>query len=486
MKREDLKNKHVLITGAGGGIGYYAAREFARCGSVLHLADISETALEKSRRQLADYGVTVYTYVYDVSDLAAVNRMARDVSERCPGLDILINNAGLGHHDEIAATSPEEWRRQIDINLLGPIYHVHALLPAMRSRKDGLKQIVNVSSGQYYFQLPTWGIYTAVKAALAVFSETLHHELKPDGFRVTTVYPFMVNTGFYNDVESESAGSRLSMSLLPLYSETPQVVGSRLFQAVLKKKKSENVNILNELARVGLNFAPAATIFRDFTYRLLGHPRPGQSEGPLDTGLTALADVVDDIRAGIAGVHEQAPGFLMTEVMTGQHEFQPGFGSPGEKFMEFSVDWGPSNILDWANPTDGKFMLNDLSGNVTIEGLGANIPCEGRLELRYFDENKIRYVFHFEHDSENYRFVGEKKNIQLWNLPDSHTRCYGKLFNGRDELISLSETRFEFPTSVDFIKSFRLVFPGDHRQGGQAPAPNSAQKTARSEKTRVG
>jgi NAD(P)-dependent dehydrogenase (short-subunit alcohol dehydrogenase family) len=240
-----FKGKRVLITGGARGIGLCTAEEFARAGAELVLTDLNEDGLRDAAERLGALGATVHTRVLDVSDRDAVHALARWVVDDLGGLDVLINNAGIGHHGELADMSLERWDQLLAVNLMGPLNHVYAFLPYFIKRRGG--HIVNVSSGQAYFRLPTWGAYAAIKAALGVFSEVLHFELRKYGIRVTTVYPFMVNTPFYQNVESETWGSRMSMKLLPLYSQRPEKVGRIIFKAVRRRAKVETVSVLNDV-----------------------------------------------------------------------------------------------------------------------------------------------------------------------------------------------------------------------------------------------
>ena len=151
-------------------------------------------------------------------------------------------------------------------------------------------------------------------------------------------------------------------------------------------------------------------------------------------------------------------GFTMDEVMTGTHRFEPEFGDDKERFMEFRVTWGPKNMTRFANPFGGGFMKNDLAGTVTIDGLCYNAPCSGALELNYFSEARIRYTFDFEVKGVKYHFVGEKVNIKPWNLPVSHTTCFGVLKEAESgRLVSRSVTFFRLKTSLAFLASLRLA-----------------------------
>ncbi len=240
-----MRGKRVLITGGASGIGLATAERFARAGADLVLTDINGEALQEAAATLARHGVRVDTRVVDVSDREAVFALADWVIDDLGGLDVLINNAGIGHHGELADTTLERWDQLLAVNLMGPLNHVYAFLPHFKHRRAG--QIVNVSSGQAFYRLPTWGAYAAVKSALGVFSEVLHYEVRKYGIRVTTVYPFMVNTPFYDDVESETWGSRMSMKLLPYYSQTPEKVGKIIFKAVRRGARVEKVSVLNDV-----------------------------------------------------------------------------------------------------------------------------------------------------------------------------------------------------------------------------------------------
>ncbi len=157
-------------------------------------------------------------------------------------------------------------------------------------------------------------------------------------------------------------------------------------------------------------------------------------------------------------VAENRLGFSMDEVMSGSHEFEPGMGPPGRHPFEFRVTWGPRNIFHWANPLNEEFMTQPLSGTVTVGGMCYRVPCDGTLELAYFTEGKIRYTFDFSVDGKAYHFVGEKVNIRPWNLPVSHTTCFGTLVEKETgKLVSRSVTYFKLWRSASFLASLRLA-----------------------------
>jgi len=248
MGNRSLSRKRVLITGAGGGIGSHLAREFARAGNDLVLTDLDAARLAQASRRLSNMGVSIETRALDVSDRNAVDALARWVVGELGGLDILVNNAGVGFQAELAETSLETWKKLLDVNLLGPLYHVYAFLPHFKQKRSG--HIVNVSSGQAFFRLPTWGAYAAVKAALGVFSEVLSFELRKHHIRVTTVYPFLVNTPFYENIQAATRRGRFALSLIPYCSMSPERAARIIFKAVSRGTRVEYVSRLNDLGRI--------------------------------------------------------------------------------------------------------------------------------------------------------------------------------------------------------------------------------------------
>jgi NAD(P)-dependent dehydrogenase (short-subunit alcohol dehydrogenase family) len=251
-----LQGRRVLVTGGAGGIGQWLAGELGRAGNEVIITDVNVEALEQTAAKLRASGVVVHTRAVDVTDRAAVEELARWVETELGGLDVLVNNAGIGHTGEIADTSLETWHRLMNVNFWGPLHHVYAFLPAMIRRRAG--HIVNVSSGQAFFQLPTWGPYAAIKLALGGFSEILRFELRKHGIAVTTVYPFMVDTGFYGDIKGETWGQKVSMKLVPYYSMKPEKVAHIIFKAIERRKGVEMVSPLNDVAKQ-LRSIPGAT-----------------------------------------------------------------------------------------------------------------------------------------------------------------------------------------------------------------------------------
>jgi NAD(P)-dependent dehydrogenase (short-subunit alcohol dehydrogenase family) len=270
-----------LITGGASGIGWCTAEEFARAGATVIVGDINAAALESAVSRLREAGGTAHGRIMDVTDRRAVEETARWVADTFGGLDVLINNAGIGHQGDMVDTGLDTWRRLIDVNLWGPLHVTYAFLPSMVARGKG--RIVNVSSGQAFFRLPTWGAYAAIKAAEGIFSEVLHFELARHGIGVTTVYPFLVDTPFYRDVHGDTLAARWSMKLLPYYSMTPERVGRIIFEAVRDERRVEMVSVINQLGFY-LHLVPplAAAASRVAAWFLAKGPSPATAGGKED------------------------------------------------------------------------------------------------------------------------------------------------------------------------------------------------------------
>ena len=167
-----------------------------------------------------------------------------------------------------------------------------------------------------------------------------------------------------------------------------------------------------------------------------------------------LLDIRNNIKEGNFG-------FQIEEVMTGEHVFEPGMGPEGTHHFEFKVSWGPEDFLSWINPQSHNFLTHPLHGTITAGGLCHQVPCQGSMKLAYFSEQKIRYNFDFQVGGTEYQYLGEKVNIWPWNLPFSHTTCFGTVVEKETgKLISRSVTYFKIHTTPSFLASFRLV-PGE-------------------------
>lgn len=189
-----LEGKTAWITGAGTGIGQAAAEKLADAGMRVVLSGRRAEPLEETRERIAAAGGQVEIAALDVSDRAAVDRVAADILARHGGIDTLINNAGINIRERRwHELSPENWEKVVDINLNGAFFCIHAVLPAMRQAGEGL--VINVSSWAGRFtSYVAGGLYSASKHAMLSMGESLNMEEGNNGIRCCTICPGEVAT----------------------------------------------------------------------------------------------------------------------------------------------------------------------------------------------------------------------------------------------------------------------------------------------------
>jgi NAD(P)-dependent dehydrogenase (short-subunit alcohol dehydrogenase family) len=188
-----LSGKVALVTGGSRGIGRAIAQALLEQGASVMITATSKATLDAAAAALAA-GDHLRTEVADVREYANVERAVGATVSAFGGLDILINNAGVGVFKPAADTTVDEWHRVIDTNLSGAFYACHAALPHLRARGGGW--IINISSLASKNAFVNGAAYCASKAALNAFSEALMQEVRYDGVRVAYVLPGSVNTGF--------------------------------------------------------------------------------------------------------------------------------------------------------------------------------------------------------------------------------------------------------------------------------------------------
>jgi NAD(P)-dependent dehydrogenase (short-subunit alcohol dehydrogenase family) len=193
----------AVITGAAGGIGAGLAREAARRGCRVVLADRDEASLVEVAREIGQAATAVPT---DVTDPAALERLADKVWDTHGQVDLLFNNAGLlasGFSWEIPA---EKWRQVIDVNLTGVVNGLRAFVPRLLAA-DRPARIINTASVGGFLPAPLMAPYSATKFALVALTECLAGELKMLGSKVevSLLAPGPVKTGIFREPPPEGA-----------------------------------------------------------------------------------------------------------------------------------------------------------------------------------------------------------------------------------------------------------------------------------------
>jgi NADP-dependent 3-hydroxy acid dehydrogenase YdfG len=187
------KGSVVWITGGGSGIGLAGGIELARAGAHVIVSGRSAETLKKAEQEIKAAG-SGEALALDVADQKEVAKAAQAILKRHGRIDILVNSAGINNPKRnFRNVSVEAWDQIVAINLSGMFYCCHAVLPAMRERKDGL--VINISSwaGRYASTLTGPG-YNATKHAVVALTESINMEEGMHGIRATSILPGEVAT----------------------------------------------------------------------------------------------------------------------------------------------------------------------------------------------------------------------------------------------------------------------------------------------------
>lgn len=212
MTKTPFRDRTVVITGAGSGIGRAAATQAAAKGARLVLTDVNATGLAETVALVQ--GAVLHHEAFDISDEAAVTAFAQRVLAE-QAVDIVMNVAGISTWGRIQDLSSEHWRRTVEIDLMGPIHMMSAFVPAMIEAGHG-GHVVNVSSAAGLFGLPIHAPYSAAKFGLRGVSEVLRFDLERHGIGVTLVCPGAVDTplvGTVNIVGIDREDPRLTRTV---------------------------------------------------------------------------------------------------------------------------------------------------------------------------------------------------------------------------------------------------------------------------------
>jgi NADP-dependent 3-hydroxy acid dehydrogenase YdfG len=189
----NLTGKRVLITGGGSGIGLATARLCLQAGARVAIAGRNEARLREAAASL-QAGDRLIVHAADLTDAARAARLVEDTTARLGPIDILVNNAGMNIKErQFRQLTPQTWRQLVAGNLDAACHCMLAVLPGMRERKDGLVINVNSISGKRASPLGGTG-YIAAKFGLRGLAMAVAAEERPNGIRVSSIYPGEVNT----------------------------------------------------------------------------------------------------------------------------------------------------------------------------------------------------------------------------------------------------------------------------------------------------
>jgi 3-oxoacyl-[acyl-carrier protein] reductase len=203
-----LEGRVAIVTGGSRGIGLAIAAALLARGARVAISGRSAEHLASAETRL-QAGDRVLSVPSDVAREADADRLVHHTVEKFGGLDILINNAGVGRFANVADLSTEAWQSVIDTNLSGVFFCTRAALPHLKRRGGGW--IINISSLAGSNPFAGGAAYCASKAGLNAFTQALMLEVRYDNIRISTVAPGSVQTGF----SSGDAGAGADWKLAP-------------------------------------------------------------------------------------------------------------------------------------------------------------------------------------------------------------------------------------------------------------------------------
>jgi NAD(P)-dependent dehydrogenase (short-subunit alcohol dehydrogenase family) len=234
-KNINLTGKIAVVTGAGSGIGAATARLLARHGAKVHVADINGEAAAAVAREIGG-GAT--DHAVDVSRPEEVEALAKAVFDGDSRVDILHNNAGIGHGGDIEQTTIEDWQRVIAVNLLGVAYGVQAFVPRMLEQ-GGRATIVNTASEAGLVPVARMAPYCASKFGVVGMSESLDAELRSRGIRVVALCPGIINTPIIREgIMRGKLGVDLDkvVAFYDKHGASPETVAAAVLEAIARPR----------------------------------------------------------------------------------------------------------------------------------------------------------------------------------------------------------------------------------------------------------
>jgi short-subunit dehydrogenase len=223
MKLTSYRGLNALVTGASSGIGKLLALRLASQGARVALVARRVSELEAVADAIHGSGGEAMVLPCDVADRAAVFDAAEHAVRGLGSIDLLVNNAGYGHHRPFLTWDIDDMERLLQVNLFGTIYWTKALLPHMVERRRGW--LVFMASVAGKIGVPDESAYAASKFAMVGLAEALSIELEDDGVHVLTVCPGTIRTDFFDQEALER---------MPPVARRSMVSPDRLVDAIIK------------------------------------------------------------------------------------------------------------------------------------------------------------------------------------------------------------------------------------------------------------
>jgi NAD(P)-dependent dehydrogenase (short-subunit alcohol dehydrogenase family) len=195
----NIQNKIAVVTGGTKGIGRAIAEELLKAGGKVFICARNRDELKHALAEMSALG-QIEGELCDMRSFEQVKMMLDECERKFGGVDVLVNNAGIGIFKSVEELTPQEFQAVLETNLFGVFYSCHAAIPMMKRRDGGY--IINISSLAGANAHPRMAAYNASKFGLNGFSEALMQEVRHDNIKVSYIMPGSVNTEFGGEAVS--------------------------------------------------------------------------------------------------------------------------------------------------------------------------------------------------------------------------------------------------------------------------------------------
>jgi 2-hydroxycyclohexanecarboxyl-CoA dehydrogenase len=203
-----LEGKAAIVTGSGSGIGKAIAERLAAEGCIVGILDLNGGAAEASAGAITAAGGKAHAHAVDITDLSAVQAGVKAFEREAGPVEVLVNNAGWDKAMPFLASTPDLWKKLIDINLYGPLNMHYAVLPGMVERKRG--RVVSIASDAGRVGSSGEAVYSACKGGVIALTKTLARELARNNIQLNAVCPGPTDTPLLRSFAEEGeAGAKL-------------------------------------------------------------------------------------------------------------------------------------------------------------------------------------------------------------------------------------------------------------------------------------
>ncbi|MBF2048528.1 MAG: SDR family oxidoreductase [Elainella sp. C42_A2020_010] len=273
MQLKPIHEQVVAIAGASSGIGRITALNFAKKGAKLIVSGRKPEKLESLMNEIRSFGSEVVSVMADVADFHQVNAIADKAIETYGRLDTWVHIPGVAVFALFEETTPEEFKRVIDVNLMGQVYGAMAALPHLK--REGRGALIHISSIEGVRSLPYQSSYSAAKHGIEGFLDSLRVELMHDDIpiSVTSIKPAVINTPFWNNALTKLGVKPMG---IPPYYDPELVADAILYSAVHPTRDyyvGDVARVLDTLQKLSPSLVDALLLQIGFKYQRSDEPK---------------------------------------------------------------------------------------------------------------------------------------------------------------------------------------------------------------------